>query len=192
MRRSGFIAQEVEEAAKESGYIFDGLHVPKNDNEHYSLSYALFVVPLVKAVQELSAQNDSLKNVNDELQTQINNLSKRVDAIETAQKSSNSSIQLSTTNLQSLTINTSAILEQNLPNPFNSNTIIHYSIPQNAVNAKIVVTDMNGSILKNIYLTSTGTGQIQINAGTLASGNYIYSLFIDNQKIQSRQMVLTK
>jgi hypothetical protein len=52
VRRTGFIAQEVEKAAVSSGYDFDGLKIPRNEKEYYSLSYASFVVPLVKAVQE--------------------------------------------------------------------------------------------------------------------------------------------
>jgi trimeric autotransporter adhesin len=49
---TGFIAQEVEQAANKVGFKFDGLVIPKNENETYSLSYAQFVVPLVKAMQE--------------------------------------------------------------------------------------------------------------------------------------------
>ena len=52
IRRSGFIAQEVEQAAKRSGYNFSGLITPGNQQDYYSLSYDAFVVPLVKAVQE--------------------------------------------------------------------------------------------------------------------------------------------
>jgi trimeric autotransporter adhesin len=52
IRRSGFIAQEVEQAAKKSGYNFSGIVVPDKDHRYYSLSYESFVVPLVKAVQE--------------------------------------------------------------------------------------------------------------------------------------------
>ncbi|HEY2727022.1 MAG TPA: tail fiber domain-containing protein, partial [Parafilimonas sp.] len=58
---SGFIAQDVEAAAKKIGYDFSGIDAPKNDNNVYGLRYSDFVVPLVKAVQELSKQNDSLK-----------------------------------------------------------------------------------------------------------------------------------
>jgi trimeric autotransporter adhesin len=52
LRRSGFIAQEVEKAAQLSGYHFSGVIAPKTATGHYSLSYDAFVVPLVKAVQE--------------------------------------------------------------------------------------------------------------------------------------------
>lgn len=57
---SGFIAQEVEAAAKELGYDFSGVDAPKNENDLYGLRYAEFVVPLVKAVQELSEKNEEL------------------------------------------------------------------------------------------------------------------------------------
>lgn len=50
--QSGFIAQEVETAANSIGYEFNGIVKPQNDSDFYSLRYAEFVVPLVKAVQE--------------------------------------------------------------------------------------------------------------------------------------------
>ena len=50
--QTGFIAEEVEQAAQSLGYDFHGVDTPKNENDHYGLRYAEFVVPLVKAVQE--------------------------------------------------------------------------------------------------------------------------------------------
>jgi len=55
IRQSGFIAQDVEKAAREAGYDFNGVVAPKNEKETYSLAYSQFVVPLVKAVQEQQA-----------------------------------------------------------------------------------------------------------------------------------------
>jgi trimeric autotransporter adhesin len=55
---TGFIAQEVEQAAKASNFVFDGINAPKNETDNYSVSYSQFVVPLVKAVQELNAKNE--------------------------------------------------------------------------------------------------------------------------------------
>ena len=63
---SGFLAQEVEKAANESGYDFSGLHKPNNSREMYALSYETFVVPLVKAVQEQQQIIDGQqKQIND-------------------------------------------------------------------------------------------------------------------------------
>jgi hypothetical protein len=59
--QTGFVAQEVETAARELGYDFSGVDKPKNENDYYGLRYAEFVVPLVKAVQELKAENTEVK-----------------------------------------------------------------------------------------------------------------------------------
>ena len=57
--RTGFIAQAVEKAAQSIGYEFSGIDI--DDRGIYALRYSEFVVPLVKAVQELSEQNEELK-----------------------------------------------------------------------------------------------------------------------------------
>ncbi len=50
--QTGFVAQEVEQAAQETGFTFHGVDAPKNENDYYGLRYAEFIVPLVKAMQE--------------------------------------------------------------------------------------------------------------------------------------------
>jgi trimeric autotransporter adhesin len=60
IRRTGFIAQEVEKAAIESGFDFGGIIKPKSEKEYYGLSYESFVVPLVKAIQEQQKIIESL------------------------------------------------------------------------------------------------------------------------------------
>jgi len=81
IRRSGFIAQEVEQAANISGYDFSGIIKPKKEQDHYSLSYDAFVVPLVKAVQEqqqiILKQNIKLE----EQDTKLKNLQQQLDEI---------------------------------------------------------------------------------------------------------------
>ncbi|HEY6978756.1 MAG TPA: tail fiber domain-containing protein [Chitinophagaceae bacterium] len=183
---TGFVAQDVEKAAQSINYNFSGVDKPKDDNESfYALRYSDFVAPLVKAVQELSAQNDKLALENQQMQSQLDELIKRLNALELASSPSVISNSLSPN------VNDKAGLEQNSPNPFNNNTVIRYHIPSNGNNAQIMVTDVSGHTLKNIYL-SKGSGQVTITAGTLPSGNYIYSLIVDGKKIDSKQMVLTK
>lgn len=72
---SGFIAQEVEQAAKETGYDFSGVDKPKNENDLYALRYAEFVVPLVKAVQEQ-------QKLIGELNKQVADLQKKIGEME--------------------------------------------------------------------------------------------------------------
>ncbi|MEO0338939.1 MAG: tail fiber domain-containing protein [Bacteroidota bacterium] len=54
--QTGFIAQEVEQAAEALGYEFSGVKKPSGEKDVYGLRYAEFVMPLVKAVQELHQQ----------------------------------------------------------------------------------------------------------------------------------------
>jgi trimeric autotransporter adhesin len=68
---SGFIAQEVQEAAKNSNYDFSGVD---KSGDILGLRYAEFVVPLVKAVQELSKENSDLKKEMTELKAQVTTL----------------------------------------------------------------------------------------------------------------------
>lgn len=76
---SGFIAQEVELAAKKSGYDFSG--IDKSGNI-LGLRYSEFVVPLVKAIQELSEQNKELEKRLKELYMMNVELEQRVNKLE--------------------------------------------------------------------------------------------------------------
>ena len=61
IKETGFLAQEVEKAAKDAGYDFSGVGVPHSEKQMYTLSYEQFVVPLVKGMQEQQAMIESLK-----------------------------------------------------------------------------------------------------------------------------------
>lgn len=74
IRRTGFIAQEVDKAAKFAGFDFSGIGKPDHERDYYSLSYASFVVPLVKAIQEQNSQIDELKSRNESLKKEIDEL----------------------------------------------------------------------------------------------------------------------
>jgi trimeric autotransporter adhesin len=78
---TGFIAQEVEQLAKNLNYDFDGLYKPQNDKDAYGLGYQQFVTPLIKAVQEqqviITEQQDELKQLKtlvQKLETRLANL----------------------------------------------------------------------------------------------------------------------
>ena len=173
---TGFLAQDVEAAAKKINYDFSGVEVPKNDNGLYSLRYSDFVVPLVKAVQELSKQNDYLKNENESLQARVSKLEAMMNVSTQSPINSQQSSEIS-----------SASLFQNIPNPFSNTTTINYSLPQHFTSAKIIITDKNGNALKTITL-SNNKGSVNVNASTLSSGAYQYSLYVDGKLIDTKQM----
>ena len=96
---TGFVAQDVEKAAKELNYDFSGVDAAKNDKDLYGLRYAEFVVPLVKAVQELSQKVEKLEAA----------LAEKIQEVSSALSSKNVTV-------------TDASLGQNTPNPFNRST----------------------------------------------------------------------
>ncbi|GAB3793528.1 hypothetical protein GCM10028819_05340 [Spirosoma humi] len=82
---SGFLAQEVESAAKAVDYNFEGVR-QEEGGKYYTLGYTLFVIPLVQAVKDLNLEVESLKvklqeNTNDykKLASQIEQLQKLLD-----------------------------------------------------------------------------------------------------------------
>lgn len=79
---TGFIAQEVEETAKKLHFNFNGVVTPKNSRDNYGLSYALFVVPLVKSIQEQQEQISELKELNLRLEASKEELEERLSRLE--------------------------------------------------------------------------------------------------------------
>jgi len=63
---TGLIAQEVDAAAKKINYDFSGVD---NTGKIWGLRYSEFVMPLIKAVQELSAENAELKSRLDKIES---------------------------------------------------------------------------------------------------------------------------
>jgi hypothetical protein len=107
---TGFVAQDVDKAAKSIGYDFSGID---KSGKIMGLRYGDFVVPLVKAVQQLSQQNEDLQKQINELKIMMN----------VQQLIANDKQQ--TTNLSS------AFLDQNKPNPFTKTTTIAYNCRKN-------------------------------------------------------------
>jgi hypothetical protein len=164
---TGFIAQDVDKAAKSIGYDFSGID---KSGKIMGLRYSDFVVPLVKAVQELSKQNEDLQKQIDELK-----------AIMSSGSSNSKHIIFS-----------NASLEQNAPNPFSKTTTITYNLPEKFEKAQIVVADKNGKTLRQVNIFGQRKGTITIDAAMLAAGTYNYSLIVDRKVIGSKQMMLIK
>ncbi|HEX5153584.1 MAG TPA: tail fiber domain-containing protein [Parafilimonas sp.] len=170
---TGFIAQDVERAAKELNYDFSGVDAAKNDKDLYGLRYAAFVVPLVKAVQELSAKNEDLQKQIDELKTMIASDQSAADVKQSTGVSS-------------------ASLEQNSPNPFAQSTSIRYYLPAKFTSAQIQISDYSGKILRQITITTPGTGILNVERKMLAAGTYNYALIADGRLIDTKKMIVIK
>jgi hypothetical protein len=180
---TGFVAQEVEEAAKTLNYDFSGVDKPKNKEDFYGLRYGDFVVPLVKSVQELSAENKELKEDNKQLREEMNELKSMVTKLLNGQevKANNTTATVS-----------GAYLEQSTPNPSSGSALIRYHLPHGTTSAQVVVTNSKGQVLKTIALNSRGDGQVSLQGGNLPAGTYTYSLWIEGRQADTKQMVIVR
>jgi hypothetical protein len=147
-----------------------------------ALNYTEFIPILIKAVQEQEQTIDNQQKQIDDLKTMVLNLAQG--------KSITSTNTGSSINTSNLTIS-SAVLEQNVPNPLNNNTSIKYSIPPGSGNPQLVITDINGKAIKAVTL-QPGAGSINIDASTLSSGAYSYTLLINGKSITSRKMIVSR
>ncbi|HEX6225709.1 MAG TPA: tail fiber domain-containing protein [Chryseolinea sp.] len=176
-RQTGFVAQEVDALVKKTGYVFHGVDAPKNEKDPYTIRYAEFVVPLVKAVQELSAKNEEqLKMIADQ-QNQIAELINRLEKVENG-TSGPKSTQMS--------------LLQNTPNPFSVDTEIKMVLPETAVNATVIVYNLEGKQVRELEIEGRGHVSATIFGNQLGAGMYIYTLIVDGTVVDTKRMILTK
>lgn len=184
-RHTGFVAQEVEKLSKELNFDFGGVDKPQNDQDHYGLRYAEFVVPLVKAVQELAMRDSvnvheiiDLKEQNNLLKNELVELKKLMLELKAGMSGNSGRGSI-------------AYLEQNRPNPFNGNTTIRYYVPTDIASASVNITDSKGTLVKTFNINK-GEGTLNINGAALPSGTYNCTLLVDGKQVDSRKMVIVK
>src|SRR4029077_15222591 len=83
----------------------------------------------------------------------------------------------------------SALLGQNVPNPFDNSTIIPFRIPKECHSATIIIAESTGKIVRTIPVSCKET-QLSLEAGALPNGIYSYSLVVDGITVETRQMIL--
>ncbi len=172
MQFTGFLAQEVDKAAKKANYDFSGVD---KAGKIMGLRYSEFVVPLVKAVQELSAKNDSLQKAFDAVQA-------RLSRIEAKLSDSQVSDLVAPSSVSAVTASTTLSV---YPNPAKGNLSVSFNSNSSVV-ATIAVLDMAGSsIVQKSLSAKAGNNNINLNVGNLASGTY-------RLEIRTANTVMTK
>jgi cell division septum initiation protein DivIVA len=129
---------------------------------------------MIKGMQEQQSMIQQQQQQIQQQQQQINELKQMVQAL-----------------TSSSNISSAASLQQNTPNPFNQSTIIRCYVPSPVKQAQLVVYSLDGRQLKS-YALNSGTNEVNIAAGTLPSGQYLYSLLVDGKSIDSKKMISIK
>ncbi|MCK4980741.1 MAG: T9SS type A sorting domain-containing protein [Candidatus Delongbacteria bacterium] len=101
-------------------------------------------------------------------------------------------LQILTSSIDDRVIPTETTLHQNYPNPFNPTTTISFSIPTES-QVKLSVFNIEGQLVKELVngKMDKGIHNIDFNAESYISGEYIYTLEANEKKI-SNKMLLVK
>jgi hypothetical protein len=186
----GFIAQDVEKVlpdlVKATTFITSKAAPPANsatasssENIQFkALNYTELIPIAIKGIQELSAENESLKEENKTIKQELADLRQMVMDLKNGKDSKNPFV--------------AAFLEQNRPNPATGTTIIPYQVPASATSAQIVITDAKGQLLKTITISQKGAGQITLNSAALSAGAYNYSLWVEGIQVDTRRLIIAR
>ena len=164
--RYGFLAQNVKE-------VFPELVHTDSDGYMY-VDYIGLIPILVQSINELRVRLEAVTVEKQEQDTPL---------MLSPQQAAQSEIEAGLT---------AARLYQNAPNPWSSETVIRYSLPQDVKQAVIYIYDMQGAQLKSIPAPGRGESQVTVTAHDLKAGMYLYALVADGALVDSKQMILTK
>jgi hypothetical protein len=81
-------------------------------------------------------------------------------------------------------------LYQNRPNPFSTNTVIDYQISKEFRSAYIQVFEPTGKPLMKYENLQSGKNSIEVQAGNLSAGLYLYALVVDGRLIAQKSMIV--
>lgn len=181
-----FKYQETEIDVLENGKEIDVKAKTKKSAKAYlHINESSIKYMLINAVKE---QQDIIETQEQELKTIRQEMAEMKEMMQVILNGQNTGI-----NQQNIQLNgRSAYLEQNQPNPFSSNTLIKYHVPADADKALIEIFDANAQLIHSERIAQTGTGEIQIKAGTIPAGIYSYSLVVNGQVSDTKRMVIVK
>ena len=204
VKQYGLIAQEVETVVPEAVTMAhhpeeksaDGAVSPALD--YKSVNYDLFIPILIQGLKEEGAKIDTRDEKIKALEAQVETQNTKMDELQKqvtqlAAMINNCCSAIEQNQVPKLNVNTEmATLEQNMPNPFNENTIIKYFIPNSAKTSKIIIQTLDGKTLNTFRIDQAGAGKIMISGGMLAPGTYFYQLVMDDRTVDTKRMVLLK
>ena len=95
-------------------------------------------------------------------------------------------------------VSTTVALHQNVPNPFNPTTVIHYDIPDDGVSVSLQVFDVGGRLVRTLVNDKQNAGKKMSRwdgrdsrGNFVCSGVYFYRLTAGNRTL-TKKMVLLK
>jgi len=86
---------------------------------------------------------------------------------------------------------TGAFLSSSVPNPTSTSTRIAYSLPEGVSTGEIVLRNYLGQHIRSFQLRAN-KGQVEWDASEYPAGTYFYTLSLDGQAVDTKQLVVFK
>ncbi|MFT5250142.1 MAG: hypothetical protein ACI93P_001877, partial [bacterium] len=141
-------------------------------------------VNLAPLLEDLTDVVSDLQAVNANQQSQIDDLILRIEIREEC--ACDPTLGVGDNTLQT----DRAYLLQNIPNPFDNTTSVGYFVPFTHSKANIVISTMAGQIVDNISVSRLGVGSISVNKSQMATATYLYTLYVDGKRIDTKRMIV--
>ncbi len=87
-------------------------------------------------------------------------------------------------------VNKSA-MEQNIPNPFSTTTVIPFNISNDVKSASLAFYSQKGQLIKTVPINERGSGSYTFIPDS-SSQIFLYSLIIDGVKVETKKMIYSK
>lgn len=154
-------------SAQELQEIYPNL-VKEGQDGYLAVNYTELVPVLIRSIQELKQELDAVKGSGESRMTR-------------AAAFADTEMQLSAKN----------VLYQNTPNPFKEQTVIRFSLADDAQDAAICIFDLTGKKLKKLPISS-GTTSVSVNGWELGEGMFLYTLTVNGREVDTKRMIITK
>jgi outer membrane murein-binding lipoprotein Lpp len=146
-----------------------------------------------KEIEKLQAKTQKVEK----LEQQVEKLSNQLEQLKGDEEAANRFKNNSSEDLNERTVaignedtEKQPMLLQNRPNPYSNETVIPYYLPKDFKEASMLITDINGQLIKRVSLQKSGKGELTLRTGSLGAGKYIYTLVVDGKQVESRKMVV--
>ncbi len=176
IKQTGFIAQDVAAATNEMRVTFNGVSIPTNATDNYALNYALFVVPLVKAIQEQQSILRRNSDVLDSLKRTETHWNQPANLVPTKMEGSLKDFK----DLISLEIN---------PNPFSKSTEIIIRSPQGFNGLAIEIVNLQGQLIYTQLVENSGNSVLKLNSEKIGIGVFLCILKINGEVLISKKII---
>jgi hypothetical protein len=203
----GVIAQQMQQIAPYMVGSFTYQDATGQKSEYLDYDANALTYVLVNAVQQLKKENDTHLQQKEDEMAQLNARLQEKDtqmvALKQEKDAQIATLEARLTRLETLlnqppgaaSVQTAAAtgagaqLWQNVPNPTEGTTLIHYRIPAPARQAQISLYSLKGELLQTFPLPQRGEAELSLDTTRLPDGVYLYRLLVDGQPIDAKKLL---